>query len=183
MKANIFSSIKLTLLCLVFFSGLYTLIVYGAATLAPGQGEGRTITYQNKKYYTNVGQHFTSEQYFWSRPSAVDYNAAGSGGSNKGPSNPGYLETVAARIDTFLKYNPGIDRSEIPADLVTASGSGLDPHISEQAAKVQIKRIAHARGIAEDDVRKVVDNVLERPWFGKGHLNVLKANIALDQIK
>ncbi len=139
MKSNIFPAIKLTFVCLVFFMGIYTLAVYGIAQFAPNQGKGEIISSNGNTYYSNVGQSFTDDKYFNSRPSAVGYNAAGSGGSNKGPSNPDYLSEVQARIDTFLIHNPGIDKSEIPSDLVTASGSGLDPkHIctsSKSASK------------------------------------------------
>src|SRR5437879_2650697 len=90
--------------------------------------------------YENVGQKFTKDKYFWVRPSAVDYNAAGSGGSNKGPSNPDYLKQVQDRIDTFMVHNPTVKKSEVPAEMVTASGSGLDPDISPAGAAVQSVR-------------------------------------------
>ena len=80
--------------------------------------------------YANIGQRFTDDKYFWSRPSAVAYNAAGSGGSNKGPCNPDYLKDVQAHIDSFLAHNPGVRAADIPAELVTYSGSGLDPDLS-----------------------------------------------------
>jgi K+-transporting ATPase ATPase C chain len=147
MKNIFIQALKLTVVCLIFFSGIYTLIILGIAQMAPNQGKGEVITDNGKTYYANIGQSFTQEGYFNSRPSAVAYNAAGSGGSNKGPSNPEYLAEVQKRIDTFLILNPGINKKDIPADLVTASGSGLDPNISVQGAKVQVKRIAKARGI------------------------------------
>ncbi len=141
MKSNILIAIKLTLVCMIFFSGFYTLAIYGIAQLAPNHGKGETITHNSKTYYTNIAQNFSDDKYFSSRPSAVGYNAAGSAGSNKGPSNPDYLAEVQGRIDTFKVHNPGIDKSEIPSDLVTASGSGLDPHISIQGAKVQVNAL------------------------------------------
>src|SRR6202007_730681 len=106
---------------------------------------------------------FTADKYFWSRPSAVDYNAAGSGGSNKGPNNPDYLADVQKRIDTFMVHNPGIKKSDIPSDLVTASGRGLDPHISGEGAKVQVKRIAAVRHLTEDKVQQLVSTHVEKP--------------------
>jgi len=136
--------------------------------------------------YANIGQKFSVDKYFWSRPSAVNYNAAGSGGSNKGPSNPDYLKDVQAKIDTFMVHNPGINKSEIPADMVTASGSGLDPNISTQAAMVQVKRIAKTRNIPEDKINQLVESKIEKPligMFGPEKINVLKLNIALDQLK
>src|SRR5271170_2396431 len=132
MKTYFLPAVKLTLLSIVFFVIVYGAIVLGAAyLLAPNHGRGEIVVNHDMLVgFTNVGQSFTKNKYFWSRPSAVNYNAAGSGGSNKGPSNPEYLQTVKARIDTFLVHNPGIKKSQIPVELVTASGSGLDPHIS-----------------------------------------------------
>lgn len=186
MKTNILPAIKLTLLFMVFFSGIYTLVLYGIAQLAPNQGKGEIILHDGKKFYTNIAQNFTDDKYFSSRPSAVAYNAAGSGGSNKGPSNPDYLAEVQARIDTFLAHNPGVSKSEIPSDLVTASGAGLDPNISVQAARVQVKRIAQSRGLAEENIKQLIVSHTERPLlglFGTEKINVLKLNISLDNLK
>lgn len=186
MKNTFIQALKLTVVCLIFFSGIYTLIVLGIAQLAPNQGKGELITDNGKTYYANIGQSFTQEGYFNSRPSAVAYNAAGSGGSNKGPSNPEYLAEVQKRIDTFLILNPGIDKKDIPADLVTASGSGLDPHISILSAKLQIKRIAKARGIEASKLNALIEEQTEKPLlglFGPQKINVLKLNIALNKIK
>ena len=132
----------------------------------------------------NVGQKFTKDIYFWGRPSAADYTADASAGSNKGPTNPEYLEDVEVRIDTFLVHHPYLKRNEVPAEMVTASGSGLDPHITPQSAEVQIKRVAKARGMQEDKVRKIVEENTEAPLlglFGTAKVNVLKLNVALDQ--
>src|SRR5436190_4615813 len=135
MKQNITPAIRLTLVCMVFFMGIYPLLVLAGAQLTPGKGKGETVTVNDKIVgWKLLGQKFTDDKYFYSRPSAVDYNAAGSGGSNKGPTNPDYLQTVKDRIDTFLTHNPGVKKEEIPSDLVTASGAGLDPHISVQGA-------------------------------------------------
>lgn len=186
MKNTFIQALKLTVVCLIFFSGIYTLIVLGIAQMAPNQGKGELITDNGKTYYANIGQSFTQEGYFNSRPSAVAYNAAGSGGSNKGPSNPEYLAEVQKRIDTFLILNPGIDKKDIPADLVTASGSGLDPHISILSAKLQIKRIAKARGIEASKLNALIEEQTEKPLlglFGPQKINVLKLNIALNKLK
>ena len=188
MKTNIFPAIKLTLLCIVLFVAVYSGIVWGIARVAaPNGGDGEVILKNgNIIGFANVGQAFTQDKYFWSRPSAVSYNAAGSGGSNKGPTNPDYLATVQARIDTFMIHNPGVAKSEIPAELLTASGSGLDPHISPVAAQVQVKRIALTRGIAESKISQIVAAATEGPWlgiFGPSQINVLKLNIALDELK
>lgn len=186
MKNTFIQALKLTVVCLIFFSGIYTLIVFGIAQLAPNQGKGELITDNGKTYYANIGQSFTQEGYFNSRPSAVAYNAAGSGGSNKGPSNPEYLAEVQKRIDTFLILNPGINKKDIPADLVTASGSGLDPHISILSAKLQIKRIAKARRIEASKLNALIEEQTEEPLlglFGPQKINVLKLNIALNKLK
>jgi len=186
MKQNILPAIKLTLLCAVFFSGIYTLFIFGIAQATPNNGKGEIIEYNGKKYYANIGQKFDKDEYFWSRPSAVDYNAAGAGGSNKGPSNPDYLKTVQERIGHFIKHNPEIQKSEIPSDLVTASGGGLDPNISVQAAKVQVKRISKIRNIDEKKIQELIVSHTEKPLlglFGTEKINVLKLNIALDGLK
>ncbi len=136
--------------------------------------------------YANIGQKFTEDKYFWSRPSAVDYNAAGSAGSNKGPSNPDYLKLVQERIDSFIVHNPGVKKEEIPAELVTASGSGLDPDLSPYGAKVQVKRIAAIRKIDEAKIISLIDNQTEKPllgFMGPAKVNVLKLNIELDKLK
>ncbi|TDX86641.1 K(+)-transporting ATPase subunit C [Epilithonimonas xixisoli] len=186
MKQNILPAIRLTAVCLVFFAGFYTLIIFGIAQFTPNNGKGEVLNFNNKTYYSNVGQAFTKDQYFWSRPSAVDYNAAGAAGSNKGPSNPDYLKTVQERIDNFIKHNPEIQKSEIPSEIVTASGSGLDPNISVQAANVQTKRIAKIRNINEDKIQNLIASNTEKPFlglFGTEKINVLKLNIALDGLK
>jgi len=183
MKNNILPAIKLTVICLIFFSGIYTLIVLAIAQLTPNNGKGEIIKHGDKTFYANVGQTFTDDKYFNSRPSAVGYNAASSCGSNKGPTNPDYLAEVQARIDTILVHNPGIHKSEIPADLVTASGAGLDPNISVQAAQVQVKRIARVRNLKEENLRQLIAQNTEKPLlglFGTEKINVLKLNIELD---
>lgn len=184
MKSNIISSIKLSLLLIIVFSGIYTVFIWGVAQLMPNSGRGEMITHHHKTFYANIGQSFTSDAYFNGRPSAVAYNAAGSGGSNKGPYNADYLLQVKARIDTFLIHNPGIHKEEIPIDLITASGSGLDPNISVQAAMVQVKRIAFIRKIDEDVLINLINQNIEKPFlglFGPAKINVLKSNIALDK--
>lgn len=183
MKTNLMPALKLTLVTLLFFSGLYTIVICGIARLTPNAGRGELITANNKKYYSNIGQSFTEDKYFNSRPSAVGYNAAGSGGSNKGPSNPEYLAQVQARIDTFLVHNPSVKKAEIPSELVTSSGSGLDPHISPEAALIQVKRIAKVRNISEEKLIALITNNTEKPLlglFGTSTVNVLKLNIDLD---
>src|ERR1700730_15295506 len=117
MKKELLSSLLLTIICLVFFSWGYTIVIWGIAQVAANKGEGFVVSANGKKYYEHIAQKFTDDKYFWSRPSAVDYNAAGSGGSNKGPTNPEYLKQVQDRIDTFLVHDPGIKKEDIPSDL------------------------------------------------------------------
>ena len=186
MKKNLLISLKLTLVMLILCSVLYPLLIAGVGKAAPGGGKGETLSVNGKVVgYRLIGQKFTEDKYFWSRPSAVDYNAAGSAGSNKGPSNPDYLKIVQDRIDTFLVHNPGIKKEEIPADIVTASGSGLDPDISPASAYVQVKRIARVRGLSEENVKTLVDDHITKPFLGMGpsKVNVLKLNIALDELR
>jgi potassium-transporting ATPase KdpC subunit len=184
MRKYILISLKLTLVMIVICSVVYPLIVAAAGWITPGRGNGETVEYNGKVVgYANIGQKFTADKYFWSRPSAVGYNAAGSGGSNKGPSNPDYLKDVQAHIDTFLAHNPGVKKEDIPAELVTYSGSGLDPDLSPAGAKIQAGRIAVVRHLSEDKVNALVDRYTQRPlWgiFGPAKVNVLRLNIALD---
>lgn len=188
MKTHFLPALKLTLVCLLFFSGVYTLAVWGIAyIIAPNHGDGETVQLNGKTAgYELIAQKFTDAKYFWPRPSAVAYNAMGSGGSNKGPSNPDYLKQVQLSIDTFLLLNPTLKKSDVPVEMVTASGSGLDPDISPKAATVQIARVAKARGISEETVSKLVAQCTEKPLldlFGPPHINVLKLNIELDKLK
>lgn len=172
---------------LVLLAVIYPLLVAGIARLAPGGGKGETVTVNGKVVgYKRIGQNFTEDRYFNGRPSAVDYNAAGSAGSNKGPSNPDYLKTVQARIDTFLVHNPGVDKRAIPAELVTASGSGLDPDLSPAGAKIQVARVAKVRGIPAQRLNELIDQQTEGPLlgiFGPSKINVLALNVALDALK
>jgi potassium-transporting ATPase KdpC subunit len=187
MKKYLLPSIRLTIVLIVICSVLYPLLIAGIAQLAPGRGNGVTIQQNGKTAgYANIGQQFTQDRYFHGRPSAVNYNAAGSGGSNKGPSNPDYLKTVQERIDTFLAHNPGTKVGEIPSELVTASGSGLDPHISPASAQIQVKRVAAERGLPENTIKELVKKHTSSPllnMLGTPTINVLQLNTALDQLK
>ncbi len=184
MKSQIFPALKLTFLCLILFSVIYPLSVWAMAQLAPNNGRGEVVEKDGRVVgFAKVGQSFTDDKYFNSRPSAVAYNAAGSGGSNKGPSNPDYLKTVQERIDTFLVHNPSVSKGQIPSELVTASGSGLDPHLSPQGAMIQIPRIAKMRGISEAKLKDLVEKNTSTPTIGTSTVNVLALNIALDGLK
>lgn len=187
MKKYLLPSLKLTVVMIILCAVLYPLLIAGVSRLAPGQGKGETVSVNGKVVgYANVGQKFTEDKYFWGRPSAVDYNAAGSAGSNKGPSNADYLQVVKDRIDSFMVHNPGITKGEIPAEMVTASGSGLDPHISPASAKIQVKRIAAVRNFDEMKLLNLIDRQTEAPlagMMGPSKINVLKLNVALDSMK
>lgn len=183
MISSISRALRLTLISLVFFSGVYTLALYGAALLTPGKGKGDTIVQNGHRYYTNIGQSFTADAYFNSRPSAVGYNAAGSGGSNKGPTNAAYLAEVQARIDTFLVHNPAVQKKDIPVELVTASGSGLDPDLTVKAASIQVKRIATERHIPEAALNNLIRQYTSKPLLGPDRVNVLRLNLALDRLQ
>jgi K+-transporting ATPase ATPase C chain len=187
MKKYIIQSLRLTLVLIVLLCVIYPLSIALAGKLSNGKGGGEKII-KNKKVvgYALLGQSFSKPEYFWGRPSAVGYNAAGSAGSNKGPSNGDYLKTVSERIDTLLKYNPSITRADIPSDMVTASGSGLDPNISEMGAIIQIKRIAAVRKLDERKIAELVVKHTDGPFlgmFGPTSINVLRLNIALDELK
>lgn len=185
---NLWISLKITLaMCIVLGVG-YVLVLRGISAVAgPNGGEADVVTLDGQVVgAANVGQRFTDVRYFWSRPSAVDYNGGGSGGSNKATTNPEYLDEVKARIDTFLTFHPYLLRQDVPSEMVTASGSGLDPDISPAGAYVQARRVAEARGLSEQTVRELIRQTIQKPWlglFGTEKVNVLQLNVALDRLK
>lgn len=187
MKKYIIQSIRLTLVLMVLLCVIYPLTIAFAGKMSKGGGSGEKVMKDGQVVgYALLGQSFTKPEYFSGRPSAVGYNAAGSAGSNKGPNNPDYLQEVSNRIDTLLKYNPGLRKADIPADMVTASGSGLDPNISEQGAIIQIKRIAAVRKIEERKLAELVVKHTDGPimgLFGPSTVHVLELNLALDELK
>jgi len=185
MKEYLVPSIKLTVVTAIIFGVLYPLLITGiAAVTAPNAGKGKEVVANGRVVgFELIGQKFEDPKYFNSRPSAVDYNAAATGGSNKGTANPEYLALVEERIANFLEQNPDVRKQDIPVDLVTASGGGLDPHISPQAAYLQVKRIAKARGLDEAVLKKLVESHIEQPLlFGPKQVHVLKLNIALSNL-
>ena len=182
MKNHIISALKLTLVMFVIV-GIYLGIVYAGSKVLPTQGNAEIINYKGQKFYANIGQSFTSPKYFQGRPSAVDYNAAGSAGSNKGPSNEEYLQIVQKRIDTLKIQNPEMQNVKVPVELVTASGSGLDPDISPEGALYQAKRIAKERNIPLQKIEDLIKNQTEKSFFGPSKINVLKLNIALNELR
>lgn len=173
-------TIVMLILCCGFYFGIITLI----GKLAPGGGNSETLAAHGRTVgYALIGQKFTQDKYFWGRPSAVDYNASGSAGSNKASFNPDYIKTVQERIDSFLAHNPGVQKSRIPAEMVTASGSGLDPDISPASAYVQVARVAGVRKLHQAAVKALVDRQVEKTLLGPDVVNVLKLNIGLDNLK
>ena len=187
---TLLKSIKITLVFCVFFSVFYILVLWLFAQVAgPNRGNAEVVTLNGQVVgAANVGQTFTEDKYFWgSRSCDGDgYDATSSAGSNKGPTNLEYLAEVEARLDTFLIHHPYLARKDVPAEMVTASASGLDPDITPQSAYVQVKRVAQARGMDVEEVRRVVDKAVEKPLlgiFGTEKVNVLKLNIALEELK
>jgi K+-transporting ATPase ATPase C chain len=186
MKTYFLPSIKISIILMVILAGLYPLAIAAIGKLTPGGGDGVTVQLNGRTVgYANIGQKFTKDQYFWSRPSAANYQADAGAGSNKGPANPDHLKDVESRIDTFMKHNPNVTRAQIPAEMVTASGSGLDPNISPEGAKIQAARIAKIRNLTTAKVLELVDEHTEKPlWgvFGPAKVNVLQLNVALDSM-
>jgi len=179
----------MTLLLLTIITGLlYPLAVTGVAqALFPRQANGSLIVQNGQVLGSSlIGQPFDDLKYFWSRPSATSpfpYNAAASGGSNLGPTNPALIKAVQDRVATLTAADPD-NPLPIPVDLITASGSGLDPHLSPAAADYQVRRVARARGMDEDVVRRLVAEHTEgRQWgvLGEPRVNVLLVNLALDR--
>jgi K+-transporting ATPase ATPase C chain len=186
-------------IALTVITGLvYPLAITGiAGFMFPSQAQGSLIERDGKVVGSAlIGQEFTSERYFHGRPSATTapdpqdstktvpkpYNAAGSGGSNLGPTNKVLIDRVSADVDKLKKENPS---AAVPLDLVTTSGSGLDPDISPEAASFQVPRIAKARNLSEDRVRQLVNENIERPLvglIGEPRVNVLALNLALDRV-
>jgi K+-transporting ATPase ATPase C chain len=181
-------AVLLFVVLLLLTGVLYPVVVTVLAhVIFPHQASGSLIYKADKTCIGSslIGQSFSDPRYFWSRPSATasfPYNPQASGGSNLGPTNKDLLEHIKERVTSF--QSTGI-KSPIPADLVMASGSGLDPHISIEAAIIQIPRIARERHVSEEKIRNLVQNYVEDRQFGflgAKRVNVLKLNLALDKL-
>ena len=187
MKKNLITSVLMTLVTTVLCGLLFPLAITGLAQLLfPKQANGQLLTRNGQVVGSRlIGQAFSSAKYFHSRPSSAGagYDASNSGGSNLGPTNQTLIARVQADADRLHAENPGV---AIPMDLLTTSGSGLDPHISPEAAEFQVPRIARERGMSEDAVRQTVGLHTESRQFGflgEPRVNVLELNLALDEIR
>jgi K+-transporting ATPase ATPase C chain len=195
MMKEIGTQIRLSFIFVVVFTGLVGLIYPGVMTLLgqvlfPRQAAGSLILANGKTMGSElIGQPFDDVKYFWSRPSATSpqaYNASNSSGSNLGPTNQAQLDAVKGRIDALKKADPDKASAPVPMDLVTASGSGLDPHISPAAAEYQAARVAKARNLASAKVEELIAQNTDGRWLGfigDPGVNVVKLNLALDSIK
>jgi K+-transporting ATPase ATPase C chain len=177
--------ILFTVVAMLLFGGGYHVVLWALGRVAfPSQVEGSLIRRADGTVIGSrlIAQAFTRPEYFHPRPSGVDYNAASTGGTNYGPSNPDHLKAVQERLDgvTALEKVPA---SQVPSEMVTASGGGMDPHIPPAAAELQATRVAAARGVAIDRVRELIQAHTEPPalgLFGRARVNVLELNLALD---
>jgi K+-transporting ATPase ATPase C chain len=182
-------AILLFIIFTVICGGIYPAVVTGVAyALFPKQAAGSFITDKSGKELGSklIGQPFADAKYFWPRPSAstdFGYNSMASGGSNSGPTNPDYLKTVGDRVKALR--DTGVT-GKVPADLVQASASGLDPHITPESALLQVPRVAKARGVSEEVLIKAVEQATENRQFGfmgEPRVNVLELNVKLDASK
>jgi K+-transporting ATPase ATPase C chain len=188
MKTLIRPAVSLFVALSVVTGLVYPLLVTGVAKVAfADQAAGSLIVKDGKAVGSSlIGQNFSDPKYFWGRPSATSpmpYNAAGSSGSNQGPLNPALVDAVKGRVEALQAADPG-NKAPVPVDLVTASASGLDPHISVAAAQYQAARVARVRGIAPATVNELVDKHTEGRLLGllgEVRVNVLELNLALDQ--
>ncbi len=188
---NTFRPALVLFFVLTVLTGLvYPMLVTGVGqALFPAQAHGSLILQNGKAVGSElIGQNFSDPKLFWGRPSAtgpMPYNASASGGSNLGPLNPALTDAVKARVEALRAADPG-NTAPVPIDLVTASASGLDPHISLAAARFQVNRVAKARGLSGDAVRALVEAQTQHPRLGilgEPQVNVLKLNLALASLK
>ena len=187
---SILPAVRMLVALTVLTGVVYPLVTWGVAQAVFRDGANGSLATRDGKTVASrlIGQPFSDPRYFWSRPSATSpqpYNGGASSGSNLGPRNPALADAVADRVKALRDADPG-NTAPVPVDLVTASASGLDPHISVAAAEYQVGRVAKARGIAPEAVRKlVVENTEGRTFgiLGEPRVNVLTLNLALDKLK
>jgi K+-transporting ATPase ATPase C chain len=190
MKTQLLISIKILALFTILCGIAYPLLITGIAQIAfPAKANGSLIV-QDKKVIGSelIGQKFDQDNYFWSRPSAIDYNPQPSGGSNLGPSSAKLKQLVADRTAQWIKSNPTSDPEKIPSEMLLASASGLDPHISPKAALLQVDRIVKARNFDDSQrqqLLKSISELSEAPqlaFLGENRINVLALNLKLDKL-
>lgn len=191
MMSNILRPALVIFFVLTLLTGVaYPLVVTGAAkALFPVQAAGSLVVRDGKTVGSAlIGQNFSNPKHFWGRPSAtrpMPYNAAASSGSNQGPINPALTDAVKGRVEALRAADPG-NAAPVPLDLVTASASGLDPHISPAAARYQVARVAKSRSLPANTVQALVDQQVEMPLFGflgEPRVNVLQLNLALEALR
>lgn len=184
--SHIRTVVSLLVILTILLGGVYPLVVTVISQVAfHDKANGSLIIKDEKTIGSHLlGQEFIGTKYFWGRLSANNYNAMDSAGTNLSPANPKLLEAVNTRIAALQKADPK-NKAKIPVDLVTASASGLDPHISLLAAEYQIERIAKARGMKPDDVQALITEHIDEQGkiFGEPYVNVLELNLALDKAK
>jgi K+-transporting ATPase ATPase C chain len=177
--------ILFTLVTMVFLGGGYNVVLWAIGQVVfPSQAEGSLIRRADGTIVGSrlIAQKFTKPEYFQPRPSGVDYNAASTGGTNYGPSNPDHLKAVRERLDAVTSQEK-VSAGQVPSEMVTASGGGMDPHIPPAAAELQAARVASARGVSIERVRQLIQAYTEPPtlgFLGRARVNVLELNVALD---
>lgn len=190
MLNTLYRSIMATIILAILCCGVYPLVVMGIGqALFHDKANGSLITDKDGKVIGShlIGQAFSKPEYFHPRPSAAGdkgYDASNSSASNLGPTNQKFYDTLKGSIDQVLKDNPTLKKGDVPADLVTASASGLDPHISPEGAMVQMARVAEARKVSPDAIRNLVEEHTEGPQlgiFGEPVVNVLELNLDLNR--
>lgn len=186
MKKNLIIAVLMTLVTTILFGLIFPLVITGLAqVLFPKQANGELISRNGTLVGSKlIGQQFSSPGYFHSRPSmaGTGYDAGNSGASNLGPTNQSLITRVQADADRLQAENPG---TPIPTDMLTTSGSGLDPHISPEAAEFQVPRVAKERGVTPDTIREAIRQHTEARQFGflgEARVNVLELNLALDEL-
>jgi K+-transporting ATPase ATPase C chain len=186
MLKEIKQGILFTVVTMVLLGGAYHVLLWSIGRVAfAAQAEGSLIRRSDGTVVGSrlIAQKFTRPEYFQPRPSAVDYNAASTGGSNFGPSNPDHLKLVQERLDAIISQE-GVTAGRVASEMVTASGAGMDPHVPPVAAELQAARVASARGVPIERVRDLIRSHTEPPtlgFLGRARVNVLELNLALDE--
>ncbi len=186
MLKEIRQGVLFTIVTMVLLGGGYHVVLWTIGRVVfPSQAEGSLIRRSDGSIVGSrlIAQRFARPEYFQPRPSAVDYNAASTGGTNYGPSNPDHLKVVRERLDAIMKQE-GVRPNQVSSEMLTASGGGMDPHIPPAAAELQARRVASARGVPIERVRQLIREHTEPPAFGflgRARVNVLELNVALDR--